>query len=73
MAAVDLNHLKAGLEVVMSVANAIRDAGRIPRGTLYAAFMGGGATLAQYESVERVILKSGIAKREGDELVWALD
>ena len=61
---------KAAIELVQSVADAIRDAGHIPAGTLYAGLMMQGCTMQQYEQIEGLLLRSGVVRKTNDELIW---
>ena len=60
----------AAIEIVRSVADAIKDAGRIPAGTLYAGLMAQGCTLGQYEQLEAMLIRSGVIRKSNDELIW---
>jgi hypothetical protein len=61
--------IKAALQTMMAVADAIRQAGRIPAGTLYAALMTR-LSAGAFDSLLAQILRTGLVRREGDELVW---
>jgi len=61
---------KLALQVIKSVLDAVKEAGRIPCGTLYAACMTHGATLEQYQSMEQAMIKTTLIKKEGNELIW---
>jgi hypothetical protein len=63
--------LKSALQVMFAVADAVREAGRLPAGPLYAALVGNNvATLDGFESMIRQLVGTGCVRREGDELVW---
>lgn len=61
--------LQAGLKIMVAAVEAIKDAGSIPSGHLYAAMMG---TLSHpaYESMIRQILRTGLVEQTGDTLTW---
>jgi hypothetical protein len=61
--------IKAALQTMMAVADAIREAGRIPAGTLYAALMPR-LSAGAFDSMLAQVLRTGLVRREGDELVW---
>lgn len=54
---------RAYIEVVRAMADAVRDAGTIPAGTLYAAFMQYGS-LEAFERVIGLLVESGVVKRD---------
>lgn len=58
------------IEIVRAVADTIKDAGRIPAGTLYAGLMTQGCTIQQYEQIEGLLLRSGVVRKVNDELIW---
>jgi len=62
--------IAAGLQVVRAVADTVRELGRAPRGVLYSALMAKGASLDDYEQIERILIRGGLVRRSGDELVW---
>ncbi len=62
-------HLKAGFMVVATVAEAIRVAGRIPSGALY-AILCGKMTLQEYERVIQILKNTDLVKEEHHELTW---
>ena len=64
--------LAAGLNILRAVADTVRELGRAPRGTLYAALMARGITLPAYEKIESILVGAGLVRRAGDCLVWAL-
>lgn len=59
--------LQAGLKSIFVVADTVREAGRAPRGVIMA---GMGVDLSTYESMERLLLSTGLVSRDGQELVW---
>ena len=60
----------AAIEIMRSVAETIREAKRIPAGTIYATLMTQGCTLQQYEQIEGLLLRSGVVRKANDELIW---
>ena len=54
--------------VIDAILDAIRAAGPhgAPGGVLYAALMGQGCTLAQYDGLMRALIRNGQVRREGD-------
>ena len=61
--------VKAGIRVVKAVAEAIREAGRIPSGHLY-ALLCGVTDLAGYEQIIGILVNAGLVRKAGHELVW---
>jgi hypothetical protein len=67
--------IRNGLKALMAVADAIKAAGEIPAGHLYAALMPHGCTLAAFESMVGVLTRKvdgaePLVLRRGDLLVW---
>jgi hypothetical protein len=63
---------KLAIEIVMAVAETIREAGEIPSGHLYAGLMEKGCTMAQYDNLIRTLIESGIVRKSGHMLKWAI-
>ena len=61
--------LAAGLNVLMAVADAIRELGKVPSGHLYVMLMAK-VDLQGYESIIRTLVNSGVIRQDGDLLVW---
>lgn len=61
--------LKAGFSAVVAVTEAIREAGEIPAGTLYAVLMGR-CDIVAFEKLVSVIVGSGLVEKRGDLLRW---
>lgn len=61
--------LKAGLNVVLAVTEAIREAGEIPAGTLYAVLMGN-VDIAGFARIVSIVTGSGLVEKRGDLLRW---
>jgi hypothetical protein len=57
------------MRVIMAVAEAIREAGTIPSGTLYAA-LSGRVGLPGFESIIRTLENGGLVRKSGDQLTW---
>ena len=60
----------AGLRTIRIVADAIRDAGTIPAGIVYAALSHQGISLPGSDSIVAILSREGLVKRTGDCLVW---
>lgn len=61
---------KAGLAVVMAVAETVRESGRCPSGVVYAALMGR-VTLQGYEKILNILKGAGLIEvTPSHELVW---
>lgn len=61
--------LRRVVEVSRAVSEAIRDAGRVPSGTLYAAVMGM-MTLTTYQRILDLLKEAKLIKEEAHELIW---
>ena len=61
--------LKAAFLMLAAVTEAIREAKRIPSGTLYAMLIGK-VDLAGYEKMIRMIKGAGLIEEKNHELVW---
>lgn len=61
--------LKAGLSVVLAVAEAIREAGEFPAGTLYAVLTGR-VDIQGFDKIVSIITGSGLVEKRGDLLRW---
>lgn len=55
--------------MVLTVTEAIREAGRIPEGTLYATLMDR-MGIEAFEKMVRIIVDTGLVAKRGHELVW---
>lgn len=60
---------KAAFQMVAAVAEAIREARRIPSGTLYAVLMGK-TDLAGYEKMIGILKGAGLIEEKSNELIW---
>ncbi len=60
---------EAGLKIMMAMADAIREAGRLSQVALYAVMMGH-VTLAAFNSLMDQLVATGLVRRERDDLVW---
>ena len=60
----------AAVRLASEDTRAIKDAGRIPQGTLYAALMTLGMDLPAFNRLVDLIVGTGLVRREGHELVW---
>jgi hypothetical protein len=70
MSAPTTKQVAAAIEVVRAVADTVKELGRAPRGVLYAALMRHGATLADYEKIEAMLIRASLVRRSGEELIW---
>jgi hypothetical protein len=61
--------LKAGLNIVLAVTEAIREAREIPAGTLYAVLVGK-VDLAGFEKIIAIVTNAGLVEKRGDLLRW---
>jgi hypothetical protein len=55
--------------ILAAVAEAVRSAGRVPSGTVYAALIGK-VTLEGYQSMLRTLNGAGLVKEVAHELIW---
>ena len=62
--------VKRQLEVIKTVMNAVKEAGIITCGTLYAMLMELGCTINQYEQIEQMMLNTGLVKKRNNQLIW---
>lgn len=62
--------IKAAIGIVRAVADTVKELGRAPRGVLYAALMAKGASMADYEKIEAMLIRAKLVRRTGDELIW---
>jgi len=53
---------RAAVEVVTTLAEAVRDLGEVPSGELYAVAMSAGLSLGQYQSVLGVLKRAGLVE-----------
>ena len=61
--------IKAGVEVLRAVADAIRELKQVPSGHLYARLMGY-MDLAAYERIIGVLKNAGLVREENHLLIW---
>lgn len=61
--------LKAGLNVILAVTEAIREAGEIPAGTLYAVLCGK-VDMQGFDKIVSIVTGSGLVEKHGDLLRW---
>ena len=61
--------LKQGFTMLAAVAEAIREAKRIPSGTLYAVLMGK-IDVAGYERLIGILKNAGLVDEKHNELIW---
>ena len=60
---------KAALSALVAIADAIREAGRVPSGTLY-AILCGRMDLRTYEALIRTLKNAGLVEEKYNELRW---
>ena len=61
--------VKTALTATLAVAEAIREAGRVPSGTLY-AILCGRMDLRTYEALIRTLKNAGLVEEKYNELRW---
>lgn len=61
--------LKSAFTMLTAVSEAIREAGRIPSGTLYAVLMGK-VDIAGYEKTIGLLKGAGLVEERSHELIW---
>jgi hypothetical protein len=61
--------LKAGLNIVLAVTEAIREAGEIPAGTLYAVLVGK-VDIQGFDKIVSIVTNAGLVEKRGDLLRW---
>jgi hypothetical protein len=61
--------IRAGFEILKATAEAIRDAGQVPAGHLY-AMLCGHLSIGGFESLISTLVNADLVKRNGDMLVW---
>lgn len=64
--------LDSELKIIRAVADAIKEAGRIPSGHLYAFLIGQGWQLDDYQKLIGLLKRSGLIREEYHELIWNL-
>jgi hypothetical protein len=61
----------AGIRAIAAVAETVRELGRVPSGTVYAALMSKGVTFSGYEKILGILDRAGLVRQtQGHELVW---
>lgn len=65
-----MNSAQAQLQMLTALSEAIRTAGRIPSGHLYALTMAAFSSVAAYESFIDSLVRTRLVAREGQVLVW---
>lgn len=66
------NQLRKLIDSILEVIKSAGSSG-VPGGTIYAALMGLGASLQQYEALMRVLVNTGYAHKKGDLYYWIKD
>lgn len=61
--------VKAAFAMIAAVAEAVREAGRIPSGTLYAVLCSK-VDFAGYEKMVGILKGSGLVEEKNHELIW---
>lgn len=65
--------IKAALGILDAVAQAVREAGSVPAGTVYAALMAHGCSLSQFDQIIGILCRAQIIARSGDVLTYTAD
>jgi hypothetical protein len=60
---------KSALKMILAVSETIREAGRIPSGTLYAVLMGK-VDMAGYTKMIDILKRAGLVEEKFHELIW---
>lgn len=63
------DQVKAGLALLMAVAETVREAGSVPSGTVYAAVMGK-VDFVGYCSMLNILKNAGLVAESGNVLTW---
>lgn len=58
------NQAKAAVMLLMTVRDAIKEAGSIPSGTLYAMLNAHGMSLPAYERIIALLIEAGVVRRD---------
>lgn len=61
---------QAALLLIKAVAEALRDAGTMPAGHLYAVLMPFGCTLGQFDTLIGTMKRAGLITEAGNVLTW---
>jgi len=61
--------IQQGITTIRVIAEAIKEAKRIPSGTLYSLLMGK-MSLQTYEKVIEILTKTGMVENKNHELIW---
>lgn len=62
--------LEAAVRALAAVAEAIRDAGSVPSGALYAALLTYGIDLQTYERIVGILVRAKLVSESGHVLTW---
>ena len=62
--------IKAGLNILFAISDAIKEAGAIPSGHLYAAVCGK-IDASGYERIIQILKNSGVVREQGHVLIWS--
>lgn len=60
---------KAGLAILLAVSETVREAKRVPSGTVYAALIGR-VTFEGYQALIRTLKGAGLIEERAHELIW---
>ena len=60
---------KAGLAILLAVSETVREAKRVPSGTVYAALIGR-VTFEGYQALIRTLKGAGLIEEKANELIW---
>ena len=58
------------IKLIQAIGELLRENKETQRGTLYAALLGHGCTIEQYERIENIFVESGRVKKVNHLLIW---
>ena len=61
---------QSALNIIKLILDAIKEAGTITCGTLYAMMMEQGCTIEQYNSIEGILLRTKLVSKSNNLLTW---
>lgn len=64
--------ISAALDVMRAVADAIKEAKRIPSGHLFAMLMEHGCSIEQFQTIVNTLKSTGLISEQNYELIWNL-
>lgn len=60
----------AALKTIQAVAETVREVGRAPAGAVFLALQTQGHTFASFRRIVDTLVRTGLVREEGHELVW---